>query len=76
MTSSATLIAEGIHKSFGDLNVLKGISLEAYQGDVISILGSSGSGKRTVNSLQRPVLSRRLRGIWTRTKDWNWVFVV
>ena len=58
MTSSATLIAEGIHKSFGDLNVLKGISLEAYQGDVISILGSSGSGKSTllrcINFLETP----------------------
>ena len=58
MTASATLIAEGIHKSFGDQNVLKGISLEAYQGDVISILGSSGSGKSTllrcINFLETP----------------------
>ncbi|MEM7545925.1 MAG: ATP-binding cassette domain-containing protein [Pseudomonadota bacterium] len=47
MTSAPTLIAEDIHKSFGDNSVLKGVSVEASQGDVISILGSSGSGKST-----------------------------
>lgn len=41
------LIAEEIHKSFGDNEVLKGISLAAEQKDVISIIGSSGSGKST-----------------------------
>ncbi|MCB2093079.1 MAG: amino acid ABC transporter ATP-binding protein [Rhodobacteraceae bacterium] len=41
------LKAEDIHKSFGRLEVLKGISLEARNHDVISILGSSGSGKST-----------------------------
>lgn len=40
-----TLVAEDIHKNFGTLEVLKGISLEARRGDVISIIGSSGSGK-------------------------------
>ncbi|MBL1437806.1 MAG: amino acid ABC transporter ATP-binding protein [Rhodobacteraceae bacterium] len=39
--------AEDIHKSFGSVEVLKGISLEARKHDVISILGSSGSGKST-----------------------------
>jgi arginine/ornithine transport system ATP-binding protein len=41
------LEARNIHKSFGKLEVLKGISLEARPHDVISILGSSGSGKST-----------------------------
>ena len=36
-----------LHKRYGDLEVLKGISLTARDGDVISILGSSGSGKST-----------------------------
>jgi ABC-type histidine transport system ATPase subunit len=36
-----------LHKSFGQLQVLKGVSLTAREGDVISILGSSGSGKST-----------------------------
>jgi alpha-D-ribose 1-methylphosphonate 5-triphosphate synthase subunit PhnL len=41
------LSAKNIHKSFGEHHVLKGISLDAHQGDVISILGASGSGKST-----------------------------
>ncbi|MGN4224003.1 ATP-binding cassette domain-containing protein, partial [Burkholderia gladioli] len=41
------LSAHNIHKSFGDHHVLKGISLDAHEGDVISILGASGSGKST-----------------------------
>ena len=47
-----------IHKRFGSLEVLKGVSLTAYDGDVISILGSSGSGKSTllrcINLLENP----------------------
>ncbi|MGZ4412520.1 MAG: ATP-binding cassette domain-containing protein, partial [Gaiellaceae bacterium] len=39
--------AEGVHKSFGRLEVLKGISLEVNQGEVMCMLGPSGSGKST-----------------------------
>ena len=42
------LKAENIHKSFGALEVLKGVSLEVSQGEVISIVGSSGAGKTTL----------------------------
>ena len=52
------LVAEDIHKSFGDLEVLKGVSITAHEGDVIAVLGSSGSGKSTflrcVNLLETP----------------------
>ncbi|MDA7965338.1 ATP-binding cassette domain-containing protein [Ruegeria sp.] len=52
------LSAKDIHKSFGALEVLKGISLDANPGDVIAILGSSGSGKSTflrcINFLETP----------------------
>ncbi len=48
----------GLHKNFGPLHVLKGLDLEAYRGDVISIIGSSGSGKSTflrcINMLEVP----------------------
>ncbi len=48
----------GLHKSFGDNTVLNDISLKAYKGDVISVLGSSGSGKSTmlrcINLLEIP----------------------
>jgi octopine/nopaline transport system ATP-binding protein len=47
-----------LHKRFGQLEVLKGISLEAKEGEVVSILGSSGSGKSTmlrcINMLEVP----------------------
>ncbi len=52
------LVARDIHKRFGDNEVLKGVSLAANAGDVISIIGSSGSGKSTflrcINFLERP----------------------
>lgn len=47
-----------LRKNFGNLEVLKGISLQAHEGEVISILGSSGSGKSTmlrcINMLETP----------------------
>ena len=53
-----TLIAENIHKSFGNLKVLRGLTLKASKGDVVSIIGSSGSGKSTflrcINFLETP----------------------
>lgn len=49
---------ENIHKKFGDLEVLKGVSLEVKKGEVIAIIGPSGTGKSTllrcVNYLERP----------------------
>lgn len=47
MENSAKLVIRDLCKSFGDHEVLKGVSLEAHAGDVISIIGSSGSGKST-----------------------------
>jgi histidine transport system ATP-binding protein len=52
------LIVEDLHKKFGDNEVLKGVSIKAKAGDVISIIGSSGSGKSTflrcINFLEQP----------------------
>jgi polar amino acid transport system ATP-binding protein len=49
--------AAGVHKSFGDLEVLKGIDLQLEQGEVTCILGPSGSGKSTflrcINHLEK-----------------------
>ncbi len=54
----APLVVRNVHKSFGDDEVLKGISLTARKGDVISLIGSSGSGKSTflrcINLLEIP----------------------
>lgn len=42
------LIAKGIHKSYGSLHVLKGVSLEISSSEIVSIVGSSGAGKSTL----------------------------
>ncbi|MFC3206759.1 ABC transporter ATP-binding protein [Aquamicrobium soli] len=47
MADTARLSVRDIRKSFGAHEVLRGISLEARDGDVISVLGASGSGKST-----------------------------
>ena len=58
MSDTPILHMQNIHKRFGELEVLHGISLEAYSGDVISLIGSSGSGKSTflrcINLLEMP----------------------
>jgi ABC-type histidine transport system ATPase subunit len=52
------LQVEDMHKSFGAVEVLRGVSLVAKTGDVISMLGASGSGKSTllrcINLLETP----------------------
>ena len=63
-----------LRKSFGALEVLKGISFDAHEGEVISILGSSGSGKSTmlrcINMLEVPTAGEILiEGEAIRLKD-------
>ena len=49
MNSSTPVIeVQDLHKSYGDLEVLKGVSISAHKGDVVSLIGSSGSGKSTL----------------------------
>ncbi len=64
--TTPALIADDIHKSFGKLDVLKGVSVTAHDGDVISIIGSSGSGKSTflrcINVLETPDRGRIVVG--------------
>ena len=48
-TAAATVVSiRGLHKSFGDLQVLKGIDLDVTEGEVVSVIGPSGSGKSTL----------------------------
>ena len=58
MTAPCAIAVVDMRKRFGGLEVLKGVSLTARDGDVISILGASGSGKSTflrcINLLETP----------------------
>ncbi|MEO9631642.1 MAG: ATP-binding cassette domain-containing protein [Sulfitobacter sp.] len=58
MSAPAALKVKDLHKSFGSHEVIKGVSLEAQKGEVIAILGASGSGKSTflrcINLLETP----------------------
>ncbi|MFP3927359.1 MAG: ABC transporter ATP-binding protein [Desulfobacteraceae bacterium] len=57
-TTRPALVVEELTKSFGPLEVLKGVSIQAREGDVIALIGSSGSGKSTllrcINLLEIP----------------------
>jgi arginine/ornithine transport system ATP-binding protein len=57
-TRTPLLQVDNIHKRFASNEVLKGVSLQAFAGDVISLIGSSGSGKSTllrcINLLEKP----------------------
>jgi polar amino acid transport system ATP-binding protein len=44
---SSIVNLEGVHKRFGDLEVLKGVSFQVKKGEVVAIIGRSGSGKST-----------------------------
>ena len=59
ITDNETIIkVENLYKSFGDIKVLKGIDNEIKKGEVVVVIGASGSGKstflRTLNLLEQP----------------------
>jgi len=60
--AETAILVEDLHKSFGALEVLKGVSLSARKGDVVAIIGGSGSGKSTllrcINFLETPTSGR------------------
>jgi len=67
--SSVHIKVEDLHKSFGKLDVLKGITTSINKGEVIAIIGPSGSGKSTflrcLNLLETPTSGR----VWIGEED-------
>ena len=48
MTDTPVLEIRNLHKQYGSLEVIKGVDITAHRGDVVSLIGSSGSGKSTI----------------------------
>ena len=48
MTDTPVLEIRNLHKQYGSLEVIKGVDISAHRGDVVSLIGSSGSGKSTI----------------------------
>ncbi|MCT7654788.1 ATP-binding cassette domain-containing protein [Oceanimonas sp. NS1] len=65
MRSAPVIEVANLHKTFGQIEVLKGIDLSAAQGEVVALIGGSGSGKSTtlrcLNLLETPTRTDRLR---------------
>ncbi len=60
-----------IKKSFGDLQVLKGINLEIWQGEIISIVGSSGAVKTTLLQIIGTLMPKDQGKVWIGDTDIN-----
>jgi polar amino acid transport system ATP-binding protein len=48
VTETPVLEIRNLHKQYGSLEVIKGVDITAHRGDVVSLIGSSGSGKSTI----------------------------
>ena len=68
-TNGPLIRVEGLRKSFGDLEVLRGVDLSVMPGEVVTIIGASGSGKSTLlrclNLLEAPDEGK----VWFRDTD-------
>lgn len=60
-----------LHKRYGEHEVLKGVSLQAKAGDVISIIGSSGSGKSTFCVVLTSLKTERRHDRRQRPEYWH-----
>src|SRR6266550_2325171 len=57
-TRGKILELEDVHTYYGSIHAIKGISIEVYDGEVVTLIGANGAGKsttlRTINGLNRP----------------------
>lgn len=63
------LKATGLHKSYGALQVLKGVNLEVSEGEVVAIIGASGAGKSTLLHLLGTLDKPDAGGVVIKGKD-------
>jgi branched-chain amino acid transport system ATP-binding protein len=58
LSAAPVLQVEGIHTYYGSIQALKGISLDVYDGEIVTLLGANGAGKtttlRSINGLNKP----------------------
>src|SRR5690242_10782635 len=58
------IVAEGLHKSYGDKVVLDGIDLKVSRGSVFALLGPNGSGKTTTVQILSTLISADAGQAW------------
>ena len=63
------LKAELLVKSYGDLQVLKGISLQVAKGEIVTIVGASGAGKTTLLQILGTLAKPDSGKVWINQKD-------
>lgn len=62
---------ENIHKSFGSINVLNGVNMELYPGEVVAIVGDNGSGKSTLINILSGSFGPDCGSIYIRNKHFD-----
>ena len=72
---------QNVHKSFGNVEILKGIDLDIYPGEKVAVIGPSGSGKTTIirmlMTLEQPTSGDIIvdgRNLWKMEKNGKWVY--
>ena len=71
---------QNLGKSFGNIEVLKDITVDIYKGDVVFVVGPSGSGKSTfwkslqkaISILKVPILQIRKPILTNTVRKWEW----
>ena len=68
--SEAYLKAIELHKDFGHVQALRGVSVAAYEGEVLAIVGDNGAGKSTLIKILSGVLLSLIH-IFCRNLNWS-----